>query len=169
MRPQLSASNQFCPERPFPSLHITHCLNLFLDFSLPGGFRSVLLSFPLMRVTLGILLWGILKVRQSHRIRRPLILVWIGSEIVLACNSKFEMVLGQKIRQILRKHPWWNVSILWKSVKTTCQHPNTGLRLAKAFLALLSLFLMSFCALLSLLITLPSYVKLSNYKYWISI
>ena len=37
---------------------------------------------------------------------------------------------------------------------------HTGLRLAKTFLALVSLFLMSFCALSSLLITLPRYVKL---------
>ena len=36
----------------------------------------------------------------------------------------------------------------------------TALRLAKVFLALLSLFLKSFCALLSLLITLPRYMKL---------
>ena len=40
----------------------------------------------------------------------------------------------------------------------------TGVGLAKAFLALISLFLMSFCAFPSLLVTLPRYVKLSTHS-----
>ena len=77
MMPPLSASNQFRPERQ--EVHL--------------------------RATLGILLCDILKIYMSHRRRRVLIVVWIGSEFFLACNSKFEMVLGQKIRQILHRHP----------------------------------------------------------------
>ena len=40
----------------------------------------------------------------------------------------------------------------------------TGLRLAKAFLALVSMFSMYFCALPSLLITLPRYIKLFTHS-----
>ena len=103
----------------------THCLNIFLDCSSPGGFWSALLSF-LLRGPSKSFPWNsivnILKICPSHRRRRLLIVVWIGSEFVLACNSKFEM--GQKIRQILRMHPLWNASISWKSVSTTCQHSD---------------------------------------------
>ena len=105
----------------------THWLNLFLDCSSPGGFWPALLSFPWgvhLRATLVILLGEILKTCPSHRRRRFFIAVRIGLECVLAYKSKFEMVLGQKIRQILRKHPLWIASILWKSVSTTCQHSD---------------------------------------------
>ena len=87
-----------------------------------------------------------------------------------------EMVLGQKI---LRRHPYENpfqhfdqhnstdLTIvlqrlsLVRMLKTDDRH--TGLKLAKAFLALLSLFLMSFFEIRSLIITLTRYVKLSTH------
>ena len=66
--------------------------------------RQVALSLPcfllpwgvLLRSTLVILLRDILKTCPSQWRRRFLIAVLIGSEFVLACESKFEMVLGQK-------------------------------------------------------------------------
>ena len=105
-----------------------------------------------LRATLEILLWDILKICPSHLRRCLLVVIWIGSEFVMACNSKFEMVLGRKIRQIMRRHPLWNASILWKSISSPCQHSDpysstnltillkrckdrhAGLILAKAFL-----------------------------------
>ena len=91
----LSASNQFCPERPFPPHPMwDQLLNLFLDCFSPGCFRSALLSSSLrvhLKANLGILLWEILKICPSHRRLRLLIVVWIFSEFVLACNSKFEI------------------------------------------------------------------------------
>ena len=46
MKHPLSTFNQFYPEWTFLPRPMSH-LNLFLEFSLPGSFRSVLLSFSL--------------------------------------------------------------------------------------------------------------------------
>ena len=94
------------------------------------GLPCFVFSLPwevFLRANLGILLWDILHICSKHRIRCFLIVVWIDSQFVLACYSKFEMVVGQKIWQILRRHPLWNVSILRKSILTTWKHfdPST--------------------------------------------
>ena len=100
-----------------------HCLNLFLDCYSLGGIPCFLFPWGVhLRAPHGILLWDILKICPSNRKRRFLNVVWICSEFVLACNFKFEMVRGQKIQQILRKHLLWNASILCQS--TTLHHSD---------------------------------------------
>ena len=48
MRAPISVSDKFCPKWSFPPRPCaTHCRNLFLDCTSPGGFRSALLSFRL--------------------------------------------------------------------------------------------------------------------------
>jgi hypothetical protein len=46
----------------------------------------------------------------------------VNSEFVLTCKSSLVKTLGQKIRQIFRRHPLWNASSFWKSESTTRQH-----------------------------------------------
>ena len=96
------------------------CINIVLDSFSTGYLSLPCIFFPWgvhLRATLGILMW-------DHPRWRLLIIVWVGSEFILSCNSKFKMVLSQKIRQNLRMHPLWNVSILWKSVSIPCQHSD---------------------------------------------
>ena len=60
-----------------------------------------------LRASLGIQLGALLRKCINQRRRRFLIVVWICSEFFMAWKSKFEMVLRQKIRKILRRHPFW--------------------------------------------------------------
>ena len=121
---------------------------------------------------------------------------WIGSEYVLACLrwSWFEMVLSQKIPQILLKHPLWNAIHYGNPFNNLpalryAQHhrfydafvkmefssyavdrwPLTGLRLAKAFLALVSLFLIFFVhshPYFSNFQGLWSYLRIPAFRLW---
>ena len=104
----LSSSNQFCPEVPFQPRPMWEPLpNLFSTVlrQVAFGLPCFLFSWEVhLRATLVILLRDV----PSHRRRGFFIVVWTGSKCVLAWKSKFEIVLGQKIQQILRKHPLRN-------------------------------------------------------------
>ena len=65
---------------------------------------------------------------------------------VLWCSSSFEILLGQKILRIFRKHLFWKVCILWAILVVSFQHSAPySKQLRTLLLKILSLVLVPTC------------------------
>ena len=104
------------PERKFPPYFMWDPLTIsFSRLILPGCFRSTRLSFPLWNPIQSKTFLEVLLKNTQNSVLPVTLFVLIDLELFLASNSRFEMVLLQKVRQILRRYPLWNSPILWKS------------------------------------------------------
>ena len=83
-------------------------------FLLPGGVH--------LRATLGILSLAILRTYPSNLNRRRLISRTALLQPVFLWSSMLDILLGQNIRQIFLKHPFWKASIFAMSPLITRQH-----------------------------------------------
>ena len=128
---------------------------------------------------------GIRHTCTSH-LRLLFLTVWVRDFVcVLLCSSSFEILLGQNILRIFRKHLFWKVSILWAILVVRFQHsaPYSKTRrtlllkilslvlfptcfdfqmffsMAKDWLALVILELLSLSESPSVAILLPRYVN----------
>ena len=81
---------------------------------LPGGVHR--------KVTLGIRAWPILSTWPSHRICLGLISMTTLWQPIFPYSSLFEILFGQKMRQIFRIHLLWKDSSLLMSDFMTRQH-----------------------------------------------
>ena len=119
------ACAKFCPTRSLlPPPCETHCLNLILNCSPLGGFRSALLSFPWvmhLRLTLGILLVDILKI-SVHWFLAPHIAV-CHTELTKVCLyktacSRFVASLYHRRSQVRLdiSHDWNKFHDIWPRV-----------------------------------------------------
>ena len=89
------------------------CLGLPL-FLLPSGVQC--------NATLGMALMSILRTCPIQVHRRLLIMKSMLSCWVMLRRFLFEMILGQNIRRILRRHEVWKVDNLWMSLSVVFQH-----------------------------------------------
>ena len=116
--------------------------------------RQVSLGRPLFRFPFGTQRWAILD-SASGGIRHTcpshlyllFLTVWVRDfAFVLCCSSSLEILLGQKILRIFRKHLFWKVCILWAILVVSYQHSAPcNKTLSTLLLKMLSLVLAPTC------------------------